>query len=123
MWDKLAVVRSLDLGGRALRLAGQHGYSEQVNRVAAHPCFGSVVSKLRGDGAGDVPPFVSLRGGGSVGTEPGYLGVGHRPFTPSGAGVENLRLADGVSAERIGARKDLLATFDTAAARSTRAAR
>ncbi|MEO2090165.1 MAG: DUF1501 domain-containing protein, partial [Gemmataceae bacterium] len=87
------------------------GYSEQVNRTAGHPSFGSVVSKMRG-GAGDVPPFVSLRGM-SVGTEPGFLGVAHRPFAPEGPGKENLRLANGVTAGRMDDRKDLLATFDT----------
>ena len=84
------------------------GYSENTNRVAAHPAFGSVVSKLRGEGSNDVPPFVSLRGGGSVGTEPGYLGVSHRPFTPSGAGLSNLKLANGVTGDRMDDRKDLL---------------
>ena len=32
-----------------------------------------------------MPPFVSLRGM-SRGTEPGYLGIAHRPFTPERAG-------------------------------------
>ena len=45
-----------------------------------------------------MPPFVSLRGM-SRGTEPGFLGVAHRPFTPSGPGMQNLRLASGVDAE------------------------
>ena len=34
-----------------------------------------------------MPPFVSLRGM-SRGTEPGFLGVAHRPFTPGGPGNE-----------------------------------
>ena len=72
------------------------GYTERVNRTAEHPCFGSVVSKLRSETNGAVPPFVSLRGM-SRGTEPGYLGIAHRPFTPSGPGIANLRLANGVS--------------------------
>ena len=113
MWDKLACVRSLISVDEHSDSLVSTGYSENVNRTAAHPSFGSVISKLRGGGAGDVPPFVSLRGGGSMGTEPGYLGVAHRPFTPSGAGLENLRLASGVNTERMGDRKDLLGKFDT----------
>src|SRR5207302_4633010 len=55
---------------------------------------------------------VSLRGM-TVGTEPGYLGVAHRAFTPDGPGLTNLRLANGVTDSRMGRRKDLLATFDS----------
>jgi hypothetical protein len=114
MWDKLACVRSLISVDEHSDSLVSTGYSEQVNRTASHPCFGSVISKLRSDGPNDVPPFVSLRGGGSAGTEPGYLGVSHRPFTPSGAGMANLRLASGVDTDRMDHRKDLLGKFDTA---------
>jgi uncharacterized protein DUF1501 len=111
MFDKLAVVRSLISIEEHSDSLVMTGYSEQTNRTAQHPCFGSVVSKLRG--GSDVPPFVSLRGGGSPGTEPGYLGVGHRPFAPSGPGVENLRLANGINVDRMDDRKSLLGQFDT----------
>ncbi len=113
MWDKLACVRSLISVDEHSDSLVETGYTENVNRTAQHPCIGSVISKLRSGGANDVPPFVSLRGGGSAGTEPGYLGVAHRPFTPSGAGMENLRLANGVNTERMDDRKDLLGKFDT----------
>ena len=69
------------------------------------------MSKLRSESAGPVPPFVSLRGM-SRGTEPGYLGVAHRPFTPGGQGNSNLRLANNVTADRLDARKGLLDVFD-----------
>jgi hypothetical protein len=113
MWDKLAVVRSLISVDEHSDSLVMTGYSEQVNRTAQHPSFGSVISKIRSGGANDVPPFVSLRGGGSPGTEPGYLGVAHRPFTPSGPGLENLRLANGINTERMDDRKELLGQFDT----------
>jgi len=113
MWDKLACVRSLVSVDEHSDSLVMTGYSENTNRTAHHPCLGSVMSKLRGDSTGDVPPFVSLRGGGSAGTEPGYLGVGHRPFTPSGPGVENLRLANGINGNRMDDRKGLLGQFDT----------
>src|SRR5262249_30766057 len=69
--------------------------------------------RLRGSSNVDVPPFVSLRGM-SIGCEPGYLGVAHRAFTPNGPGVENLRLASGVTTQRVDDRRDLLTTFDSA---------
>ena len=112
MWDKLAVVRSLVSVDEHSDSLVMTGYSENTNRTAGHPSFGAVVSKVRG-GAADIPPFVSLRGM-SVGTEPGFLGVAHRPFSPEGPSRENLRLANGVTTSRLDDRKDLLASFDTA---------
>jgi len=55
---------------------------------------------------------VSLRGM-SIGTEPGYLGVAHRPFTPDGPGLQNLRLANGIDTSRTDDRKALLNSFDS----------
>src|SRR4029079_7895185 len=105
LFDKLAAVRSLVAEEEHSASYVMTGYSERVNRTAGHPSFGSVVSKLRG-GDGDVPPFVSLRGM-SLGTEPGYLGVAHRPFTPDGPGRENLRAKGGEG--QMDVRKSLLA--------------
>jgi hypothetical protein len=113
MWDKLACVRSLVSADEHSDSLVSTGYTENTNRTAAHPSFGSVISKLRSGGTNDVPPFVSLRGGGSMGTEPGYLGVSHRPFSPSGPGVENLRLVNGMKVERMDDRKALLGQFDS----------
>jgi hypothetical protein len=111
MWDKLAVVRSLVAVEEHSDAYVTTGYSEAVNRTAHHPSFGAVMSKLRG-GPNDIPPFVSLRGM-TVGTEPGYLGIAHRPFTPDGPGFNNLRFAGGVDMARLDDRKSLLSTFDT----------
>ena len=61
MWDKLACIRSIVAVDEHSDSLVMTGYSENVNRTANHPSFGSVVSKLRGSGS-DVPPFVSLRG-------------------------------------------------------------
>jgi len=71
-----------------------------------------VMSRLRGGRSGGVPPYVSLYGQ-TFGQEPGYLGVAHRAFTSQGPGVEDLRLAYGIDAHRLDARKRLLARFDT----------
>ncbi|HEX5271899.1 MAG TPA: DUF1501 domain-containing protein [Gemmataceae bacterium] len=111
MFDKLAVVRSIQAVDEHSDSAVMTGYSENVNRLAHHPSLGAVVSKLRGDGNNDIPPFVSLRGM-APGTEPGYLGIAHRPFTPDGPGKQNLRLPGGVDATRSDDRKALLANFD-----------
>jgi hypothetical protein len=110
MFDKLAVVRSIVSVDEHSDSLVMTGYPERDNRIAGHPSFGAVVSKLRGSKA-DVPPFVSLRGM-SRGTEPGYLGVAHRPFTPSGPGLQNLKLPASVSADRLDERKALLEGFD-----------
>ncbi len=111
MWDKLAVLRSIVSVDEHSDSLVMTGYSENANRTAHHPSLGAIVSKVRGS-ANDIPPFVSLRGQ-TVGTEPGYLGVGHRPFTPDGPGVENLRLANGVNPNRVANRKSLLNAFDS----------
>ena len=87
------------------------GYSDIENRIMNHPSFGSVLSKLRGMNDDGIPPFVSLRGA-SKGTEPGYLGVAHRPFTPEGQGVANLRPTPANAGERLTKRRDLLNQFD-----------
>jgi hypothetical protein len=112
LFDKLAVIRSVVSVDEHSDSLVMTGYSQAANRTAAHPSFGSVVSKLRSHGGrSDVPPFVSLRNM-STGTEPGYLGIAHRPFVPSGQGAQNLRLANGVSADRLEERKALLEGFD-----------
>src|SRR5208337_1000775 len=110
MWDKLAVVRSVVSVDEHSDSLVMTGYSSAVNKTMGHPSFGAVVSKLHGS-SNAVPPFVSLRGM-STGTEPGYLGIAHRPFSPSGPGINNLRLANGVTAERLDDRKALLEGFD-----------
>src|SRR5207253_7558709 len=111
MWDKLAVIRSLVSVEEHSDSLVSTGYSEARNRTAHHPSFGAVVSKVRGMGHEEIPPFVSLRGL-SRGLEPGYLGVAHRAFTPSGPGLQNLRLAQGVNEGCLDERKYLLARFD-----------
>ena len=111
MFDKLACVRSIVSVDEHSDSLVTTGYPDRVNRLADHPSFGSVVSKMRGEAASAVPPFVSLRGM-SRGTEPGYLGIAHRPFTPGGQGNANLRMANGVTAGRLDDRKTLLDSFD-----------
>ena len=111
MWDKLACIRSIvsvDEHSDSLVMTGK---SQRENMTANHPSFGSVVSRVRSAHA-DVPPFVSLRGM-SRGTEPGFLGINHRPFSPNGPGLDNLRPQQAVSAERMHDRRNMLDSFDT----------
>jgi uncharacterized protein (DUF1501 family) len=110
MWDKLACIRSIVSVDEHSDSLVMTGYSQRENMTANHPSFGSVISRLRGATA-EVPPFVSLRGM-SRGTEPGYLGISHRPFSPSGPGVQNLRPLTMVDADRQGQRREMLASFD-----------
>ncbi len=111
IFDKLAVVRSLVSVDEHSDSLVMTGYPERVNRQADHPSFGAVVSRVRSQGVQAVPPFVSLRGM-TRGTEPGFLGISHRPFTPSGQASSNLRLQNSVSEERLAQRKNLLDAFD-----------
>jgi hypothetical protein len=110
MWDKFACIRSVVANGEHSDSLVMTGWGDAENRNVGHPSFGSVVSKLRGDG-GPVPSFISLRGM-SRGTEPGYLGIAHRPFSPSGPGLQDLRMATGVDESRLDNRKSLLKGFD-----------
>jgi hypothetical protein len=111
MWDKLAVIRSVVSVDEHSDSLVMTGYSQRENRIAAHPSFGSVVSKMR-SGNSSVPPFVSLRGM-STGTEPGFLGIAHRPFAPSGQGARDLKLATGVDGTRLEDRRALLEGLDS----------
>jgi hypothetical protein len=111
MMDRLAILRSIVSVDEHSDSLVMTGYSENQNRTTHHPSFGAVMSKVRGSAGNDVPPFVSLRGM-APGTEPGFLGVAHRPFTPDGPGLQNLRLAGGVDGHRMDDRKHLLGRFD-----------
>ena len=110
MWDKFACVRSVVTVDEHSDTMVMTGFPDRTNRKDNRPSVGSVVSKLRGSGHG-VPPFVSLRNM-TRGTEPGYLGIAHRPFTPSGPGARNLRISRDVSLERLEDRKGLRDAFD-----------
>jgi hypothetical protein len=111
MWDKLSVIRSVVSVDEHSDSLVMTGFSENNNRIQHRPSIGAVMSRLRGHGAVDIPPFVSLRGM-SIGCEPGYLGVAHRAFTPDGAGLSNLNRM--VAQDRTDSRRTLLNEFDSA---------
>jgi hypothetical protein len=111
LFDKLSVVRSIVSVDEHSDSLVMTGFSERDSRIGNHPSFGSVISKLRSNSETTVPQFVSMRGM-SRGTEPGFLGISHRPFTPNGPGLRNLKLSSNVTPERVDDRKSLLASFD-----------
>jgi hypothetical protein len=110
MWDKMACVRSLVSVDEHSDTYTMTGYPDRDSRITPHPSFGAYISKMR-SGDASVPPFVSLRGM-SRGTEPAYLGIAHRPFTPSSQGQASLQLVRGVDMARLEDRKGLLNSFD-----------
>jgi hypothetical protein len=118
MTDKLAIIRSI-VGARGEHAAVQcmTGYSEQESRQAGgRPSLGAILSKLQGPVRSDMPPFVGLSPRtrhvpwGDPG-HPGYLGLKYAPFTPNGSDLANMTLK-GISPERFGDRRALLASFD-----------
>jgi hypothetical protein len=112
MWDKFSCIRSIVSVDEHSDSLVSTGKSQRENMTANHPCFGSVVSRVRMNNNSSMPAFVSLRGM-ARGTEPGFLGISHRPFTPNGPGVENLRPLQQVSAERMTDRRAMMEMFDT----------
>ena len=111
MWDKFTCIRSVvsvDEHSDSLVMTGK---SQRENMTANHPSFGSVVSRVRHSEQSSTPSFVSLRGM-SRGTEPGFLGISHRPFSPAGPGIENLRPLQQVNQERMADRRSMLESFD-----------
>jgi hypothetical protein len=115
--DKMALIRSI------VGATGDH-YAVQCLTGRSHvgappggwPCLGAVLSKVQGPLNSSIPPFVGLspRMGHMPWADagsPGFLGVSHAPFKPSGAGKEDLVL-NGITLDRLADRKTLLASFD-----------
>ncbi|MDA1163845.1 MAG: DUF1501 domain-containing protein [Planctomycetota bacterium] len=80
------------------------------------PAVGSVASRVLGATNDSVPPFVGLSPDtghppyGSPG-HPGYLGIAHAAFRPSGPARADMVL-NGISLDRLGDRQELLTGFD-----------
>ena len=104
--DKLAILRGLNFVEEHSAHSLWTGYPERINR----PAFGSVVSYLKGPHEA-LPPYVSLMNQ-PLSEDPAYCGTAHRPFVPTGPGLENLGLVSGVSLDRLQGRKHLLGGLD-----------
>ena len=105
--DKLAILRGLHFVEEHSAHSLWTGFPERVER----PAFGSVVSYLKGKQDG-LPPYVSLMNQ-PLSEDPAYCGSAHRPFVPTGPGLENLGLVSGVSLDRLNDRKSLLSHLDS----------
>ena len=92
------------------------GRATQKQPAGGWPAIGSVVSKIQGPVNPSVPPFVGLAPDaghppyGSPGL-PGFLGVGHAAFRPSGPARADMVL-QGVEQERLQNRKSLRSSLD-----------
>ena len=117
MMDKFAILRSI-VGATGDHYAFQchTGRPHQRQPQGGWPAMGSTLSKLMGSADRSVPAFVGLappmghKPWADNGT-PGFLGVAHAPFKPNAEGRGDMVL-NGVTLERLGDRKTLLASFD-----------
>jgi uncharacterized protein (DUF1501 family) len=94
------------------------GYIEEDNLRNHHPSFGSVISKLRGNERPDITPYVLMHDRWSIGTDPGFLGAAHQPYTIASYGqgrelINTLSPRKDVNAQRGRDRRDLLNGFDS----------
>jgi len=116
MADKLTFIRSV-VGAKDRHESFQCVTGRLSNNAppGGWPEIGSVVSKLKG-GVAAVPSYVNLsqqmkhtpynQG------RPSFLGVAHSPFMPMGRVKDDMTL-NGMTVERLGDRRGLLAAFDS----------
>ena len=120
--DKYSIIRSMTHGNNGHETAS---YMVQTGRKSGdgqvYPCVGSVVSLMKGYGAGYkglIPPYVVLTQPQGRFSEAGFLGSRHKPFATGGDPaktpfvVEGV-VAPGVTEERQIARRDLLRNLNT----------
>ena len=92
------------------------GHTTRNQPAGGWPSFGSVTTKVLGPKNPSVPAFVGLSPDarhppyGSPGL-PGFLGVGHAAFRPSGPSQKDMTL-NGITKDRLSDRKRLLSSFD-----------
>lgn len=115
--DKMSIIRSI-VGATGGHDAVQCLTGRPPNNPppGGWPSMGSVLSKLAGPANKAIPPFIGLspKMGHMEWADagaPGFLGVPHAPFKPSGAGKDDLVL-NGVTLDRLADRRALLAGFD-----------
>ncbi len=115
--DKYTLIRSI-VGASGGHDAVQclTGRDRKNMPTGGWPSMGSSLSKLMGPTNKSVPPFVGLSPKmghmpwADTGT-PGFLGISHSPFKPSGAGQDDLVL-NGMTLDRLADRRSLLGSFD-----------
>jgi hypothetical protein len=136
--NKFVFIRSLvGSAGAHDAFQCQSGFpAKDLQSLGGRPSLGSVVAKLRGSPPDGAPPFVDLMQGRPLvrnSARPGFLGPTYNPFRPdmskmfarelepamknelAARGADHtirLTLVDGLSAERLRDRAQLLACFD-----------
>jgi Protein of unknown function (DUF1501) len=135
--DRLAIVRNVRFGVDAhngIELLTGHAVAAGSAAIRAQvglpPAFGSVLSRLQQTWRNNMPPYVSLLESiqrSEAPEDPSWLGAAHRPFyfdgkhvsffggqtSAEGAGLNSLRLASGMTLERLEDRKAMLGSFDS----------
>lgn len=122
MADKIAILRGVRTVGNHTGNEFFSGYPYEPGKLDAktndqRPAFGCIVSKLKQDPS-VMPPYVSLHDTDSW-ELPVYAGNAHAPFRHYNRNMkykepmENLRLANGMTGDRLNDRKALLNSFDT----------
>ena len=127
MMDKFAVIRSL-VGAEEKHASFQclTGRSQLEQPQGGWPAIGAVVSKLQGPADRSVPASVDLSQ--QMAHKPynlpgpGFLGLPHAPFRPSGETLADMVCHDTIDAGRLADRKELLARFDRARRRADKSA-
>lgn len=119
MADKFTFVRSMVgcEGPHDLQMCNTGRPGRKNAPPGGWPSIGAALSKLQGGASESCPPFVGLSPKckhdqwGDPG-QAGFLGPAHSAFTPfRGGGQKDITL-EGISLERLGDRKGLLASFD-----------
>jgi hypothetical protein len=118
--DKLAILRGVQTVGNHTGNEFFSGFAYEEGKPLSltnqrRPAVGSVVSRLWGS-RNNMPPYVSLHDNNSW-ERAYYLGGGHQPFRThqkdkDNQGLANLRLAKGITLDRLEDRKALLRGFD-----------
>ena len=120
MMDKFTIIRSMvGANGRHDAWQCQTGRGNFGNQPpGGWPSMGAVLSRMHGEAATGVPPFVGLapdtshRPWGDPG-RPGFLGPAHGPFLPNKAGgVKEDMTLNGINLNRLDGRRSLLTQFD-----------
>lgn len=117
--DKFSVIRSMT-HGEAAHERGTHnmltGY--RPSPAIVYPSFGAVISQQLGPRQ-DLPAYIAIPSAGDPFLGTGYLSSAYGPFSvggePAADGfrVRDLNLPDGVSAERLDRRRNLLDAVDS----------
>ncbi len=126
--DKFSIVRSLyhnnsdHFAGAHIILTSRPGASG-ADQAGKYPSIGSIASKVCGPRRPGLPALAAVPYANSIGLRPGYfganyLGIEHNPFEtdgdPNAANyqVQNINLPGGMTVDRLGDRRALLAGFD-----------